>query len=270
MRTQPPQFWVSEASDTRECPERNTAGNSSQTCLIKEPWPAQFLSHEKLPLDKVLQLCLQSGQDTLWTEFVRRSHPIIASVIVKTVRRRMKPSPSLVDDLVQDTYLKLCLNDFKALRRFVFCHENSVFGFLKVVASNAVRDHFRAVYSRKRGSGVIDLQLDDVPLTAVLNHSAPAGERRVLLAAIDGCLNTSAGDPNSTRDRIIFWLYYREGLTAKAISELPLIRLSVKGVESTIWRLIRLVKLKLDSRYKRSANRIGICGRHHCDESPQF
>jgi RNA polymerase sigma-70 factor (ECF subfamily) len=262
MRTQPPQFSVNEPSGRREWTERTTAGNSSQTCLIKEPLPTQFLNHENLPLDKVLQLCLQSGRDTLWTEFVRRSHPIIAGVILRTVRHRMKPSPSLVDDLVQDTYLKLCLNDFKALRRFVFRHENSLFGFLKVVASNAVRDYFRAAYSRKRGSGVVDLQLDHVPLTAVINHSAPVGEQRILLEAIDNSLSTSVGDPNSARDRMIFWLYYSEGLTAKAISELPLIRLSVKGVESTIRRLVRLVKLKLDSGYKWRANRIGNCGRH--------
>jgi RNA polymerase sigma-70 factor (ECF subfamily) len=250
MRTQPTQFPVNEPSDKCEWIEMSTAGNSSQACLIKELSPSEFLNHEKLPLDKLLQICLQSGQDMLWTEFVRRSHPIIAGVIVKTVRRRMKPSPSLVDDLVQETYLKLCLSDFKALRRFVFCHENSLFGFLKVVASNAVRDHFRAAYSRKRGSGVADLQLDHVPLTTVINHSAPVGEQRILLEAIDNCLSTSAGDPNSARDRMIFWLYFREGLAAKAISELPLISLSVKGVESTIRRLVRLIKLKLDSGYK--------------------
>ena len=260
-----PQSSVNEDSDKRESTEGNTAG-SSQSRITKERFSAQPLSHEERPLDELLQLCLQLEQDALWTEFVRRSQPIIAGVIFKTVRRWINPSPSLVDDLVQDTYLKLCLNDFKALRQFVFRHENSLFGFLKVVASNTVHDHFRAVYSRKRGRGVTDIQLDCAGLTAVLNDSGSAGEQGILLEAIDSCLKVSA----CARDRVIFWLYYREGLTAKAISGLPLIRLSVKGVESTVRRLVRLVRLKLDSRYKRNANKIGICGQHCGGESLHF
>jgi RNA polymerase sigma-70 factor, ECF subfamily len=47
---------------------------------------------------------------------------------------------------------------------------------------------------------------------------------------------------------VIFWLYYRDGLTARAIAQLPGIRLSVKGVESTIHRLTRRVRLRLNHR----------------------
>ena len=54
-----------------------------------------------------------------------------------------------------------------------------------------------------------------------------------------------AGEPNFTRDFAIFWLYYRQGLTSKAISELAAIGLGVKGVESTLLRLTRLVRAKL-------------------------
>jgi RNA polymerase sigma-70 factor (ECF subfamily) len=206
----------------------------------------QFPSHEELTLNELLQLCLESEQETLWTEFVRRSHPTIAGVIIKTIRRWGRPDPSLVDDMVQETYLRLCLNDFKALRHFVSRHENSVFGFLKVVASNAVQDHFRAVYSRKRGSGMADVPIDCVPLPE-LNDPSPVAERRVLLQAVDDCLETYVGGSNSARDRMIFWLYYREGFTARAISGLPSIRLSVKGVENTILRLTHLIKVKLNS-----------------------
>jgi len=44
------------------------------------------------------------------------------------------------------------------------------------------------------------------------------------------------------RDRTIFWLYYRQGLTAKEIGALPSIGLSLKGVESTLHRLTQLVR----------------------------
>jgi len=47
-------------------------------------------------------------------------------------------------------------------------------------------------------------------------------------------LATQAAEPNYIRDCAIFWLYYRQGLTAKAIAQLPDIGLTVKGVEKYI------------------------------------
>src|SRR5438309_2567927 len=91
---------------------------------------------EQTSLEELLEECLQSEDNALWTEFVRRSQPVITAVVIKTVRRWLKPRPDLVDDLVQETYLKLCGNDFKALRQFVPQHANAMLGFLKVVASN--------------------------------------------------------------------------------------------------------------------------------------
>lgn len=244
MRIQSSQLLINKDSDECEATERNAARNHAP--VTKTSSPAQALIHEELPLSKLLQLCLESGQETLWTEFVSRSHPVIAGVIIKTIRRWIRPHPSLIDDMVQETYLRLCRNDFRALRRFISQHENSVFGYLKVVASNTVRDHFRAVNSQKRGSGITDVTLDCVPLP-VLNDPCPAAERGILLQTIDNCLETYVRGPNSSRDRMIFWLYYREGLTAKAISGLPSIKISMKGVENTIWRLVHLVRLKLNS-----------------------
>ena len=48
-----------------------------------------------------------------------------------------------MDDLIQDTYVKLFANDKKALRAIKNEYENTIFGYLKVIASNVVRDHFR-------------------------------------------------------------------------------------------------------------------------------
>src|ERR1700680_4483663 len=90
-------------------------------------------SSDHLNVHDLLLLCLRSRDEFLWTEFIRRSQPVIAGVVVKTVRRWTTPSPALIDDLVQDTYVKLCANDFRALRQFVCRHENALFGFLKVV-----------------------------------------------------------------------------------------------------------------------------------------
>ena len=195
---------------------------------------------------ELLHLCLITGSASLWKEFVRTFQPTIAGVIVKTLRRFGSPDPSLVDDLVQDTYLKLCSNNFRALREIESDHENAIFGFIKVVASNVVQDHYRKSLSQKRGSGKGEEDLDLAYASAARDISfSERIEKKEQLQQIDQCLKEYAAEPNFDRDYAIFWLFHRQGLTAKEISELPTIELSVKGVESTLLRLARLVKSKL-------------------------
>jgi RNA polymerase sigma-70 factor, ECF subfamily len=203
----------------------------------------------KLQAQELLRLCLESEDQVVWLEFVRRFQPLIARIVVKSVRRWTNPSPSLIDDLVQDTYLKLCANNFRALRDFDCEHETALFGFLKVVASNVVQDHFRSSYSQKRGSGREEEELDQLTVAAASSGSfSDNAERRILIGEIRRCLESLASEPNFARDCMIFWLYYQQGLTAKAISELPAIRLTVKGVESTLLRLTRVVREKMNVR----------------------
>jgi RNA polymerase sigma-70 factor (ECF subfamily) len=76
-------------------------------------------------------------------------------------------------------------------------------------------------------------------------------ERRILLEEIDRVLKTLSHERNFTRDHAIFWLYYSQGLTAKAIAALPGITLSAKGVESTLFRLAQHVKSALTQRTKK-------------------
>ena len=71
--------------------------------------------------------------------------------------------------------------------------------------------------------------------------------RNILIDQIADCLAECAHEENSARDSAIFWLYYRHGLTAKAISRMSAIGLAVKGVESTLLRLTRMVRGKLDA-----------------------
>jgi DNA-directed RNA polymerase specialized sigma24 family protein len=47
------------------------------------------------------------------------------------------------------------------------------------------------------------------------------------------------------RDLLAFWLYYRSGLSAKEISTIPDMHLTVKGVESLLLRAIRLLRREL-------------------------
>ena len=191
---------------------------------------------------ELLRACLTQGSQSLWNEFARTFQPMIASVIIKTLRRWGQPDAALVDDLVQETYLKLFSNNFRALREIQSDYENAVFGFIKVV-----QDHYRKSLSQKRGSGKGEDDLELAHASAVSDSSfSERVEKRDQLGQIDECLKAYATEPNFERDYAIFWLFHRQGLTAKEISQLPTIELSVKGVESTLLRLARMVRSKLN------------------------
>jgi RNA polymerase sigma-70 factor, ECF subfamily len=155
------------------------------------------------------------------------------------VRRWKTPAPSLVDDLIQDTYLKLFANDKKALRAIKNEHENTIFGYLKVIASNVVRDHFRQPVNK-----VDELELSD----AVLPPGSQDRERLEFMhkkEEIKGILKTLSSSETYDRDMAIFWFFYEQGYTAKEISLLPSVGLTVKGVEAVLFRVARNVREKL-------------------------
>jgi RNA polymerase sigma-70 factor, ECF subfamily len=204
------------------------------------------MNPQELSAQELVQLCVDHNQKAAWEEFVRRYQPPIACAVRKSARLWIRPTPALVDDLVQDTYLKLFANDFRALREFDFQHANAVFGFLKTVASRVVIDHFRGEWNDKRGGGQetvnVDAVADFVPSSRC---SAQKVEHEITIHEADEVLKSQASEPNFVRDYCIFWLYYRHGFTAKAISKLPGIGLTVKGVESTLLRLTKLVRSKM-------------------------
>ena len=59
----------------------------------------------------------------------------------------------------------------------------------------------------------------------------------VFLNEIDEHLKRCLTGPDRERDRMIFWLYFRQGMSTKEIASLPTIGLGTKGVGSVIERL---------------------------------
>ena len=201
---------------------------------------------ELSPVELVLA-CLRTGEEPAWIEFVRRFQPLIAGIVMRIARRWGQTSTEVVDDLVQETYLKLCADRDMLLHGFHPKHPDAIFGYIKVFTANLVHDHFKAVHSRKRGGGTKTEPVDDhTPGTLPLSPcDAKSIERAVLLNQIDACLREAESGVNAKRDRGIFWLYYRVGLPASAIAALPAVGLTTKGVESTILRLTRVVRRRL-------------------------
>lgn len=188
----------------------------------------------------LLRECLELGQEDLWNEFIRKVHKPIAISVMRAIRKCSLPNPDLADDLVQRVFEKLCDNDFAALRRFRGDSSEALLSYLRTVATNATLDDFEMRRAARRDKGVtVSLPEEGIAGASVDGRRWTAAERNVFLHQIEKVLDRRGSGPNRDRDRRIFWLHHRQGLTARAISQIPEVGLSPKGVESTLLRLMR-------------------------------
>ena len=197
------------------------------------------MNSQQLSDRALVELCLQSNTEENWAEFVRRFQPLLAAVTAKTIRRWTRATPALVDDLVQSSLRKLFDNNCRAIRGFRWLHDNSFRGFLKVVASNMVQDHFRK-YPPTRVEEDLEQVSPDLVRTEAFSQSV---ETEALVHKLIACLQRLlTAEADLKRDLSMFLLYYRYGLTAKEIS--GLYQLTVKAVENTLLRLVRIAKAR--------------------------
>lgn len=216
---------------------------------LDQPWPSAHATIASIPVDypsaplaELIAACAD-GDNAAWQEFIQRYNRIIVITIARVARHWGDPSPGIVDDLVQETYLKLCADRARVLREFRFDHPNAIFAFLKVVAANVAHDYFKRIGNITHGGGQAHESLEGLEPAAA--SASPAeltpAERALLLDEVEICLRAVLPPETRDRDCKIFWLRYRQGLTAREISLLPL-GLSVKGVEATLHRALGLVR----------------------------
>jgi len=196
--------------------------------------------------EELIAACVATDTPAAWEEFVRRFHPVIAGTVWRVARRFGRNTPETVDDLVQETFLKICVNRCRMLREFQAQTPDAIFGLLKTVAFHVAQDHFRISLAAKRGAGKWDSALDLYAASAVAGREGlPEAERELFLREIDEQLTASSEPATRERDRRIFWLFYRHGMTSRAIAAIPGVGLAEKGVESAIQRLTKRVRLRL-------------------------
>jgi RNA polymerase sigma-70 factor (ECF subfamily) len=199
----------------------------------------------KLNDEELVRLLLATRDEALradlWVEFWRRFYQpvVVLTVRRRIVRRTRRAEPALVEDLAQETFIKICKPDFKVLRNFEFRHENALRALLKVMAAHVVEDYFR---QHKIVPEPLDFD------TASRTDFRDEVEQRRQMEKIENCLQQLADKPNFPRDHKAFWLYYRDGVTALAISQTPDLGFNgVKGVESALLRMIKFLRQCLGS-----------------------
>ena len=210
-------------------PAQNAVGTLA--IEIVEDTPASV--GEESPED-LLRECADLRDTQAWDRFMLRFNPLIVATVARTIRRYGFDRASLNDDLVQEVYVKLSAHQARVLRDFKPRYPGAVYGYLKVIAANVVHDYFKSKPASRPHDSALP---DDLA-------EKDRAEWRLRLRDIDDVLRKP---PTSERDRQIFWLYYRHGMSTKEVAGLSSLKLTVKGVESVLMRLNQLIRSALSN-----------------------
>jgi RNA polymerase sigma-70 factor (ECF subfamily) len=212
--------------------------------MAMAPRPTRYSS---LSLKDVVCLCAGPSDDEAWEEFISRVGRPISLTVMRIASLWGEPSRPLVEDLVQTTYLKLWEDGCRLLRNFAIQYPEAILGYVKKTAANATHDHFKHRRSQSSGGDQAHVSTSDVDPEA--GNSADGSQEKiafgVFLNEIDEHLKRGLTGPDQERDRMIFWLYFRQGMSAKEIASLPAIGLSAKGVGSAIERAKHCIRVQV-------------------------
>ena len=195
----------------------------------------------ELPPGELFQLCAEAPTSAAWDEFLRRYEKLIKITAQRIAWQWMDhQSSEEISDLVQNTIVKLLEDDGKALRGFRHIAVNSDFAFIKVFTLHTSVDHFKKKGARKRAA--VEVELTNALGVADARNTEALIERNVLIREIDELLRNEWPAADHERDILVFWLYYRTGLTARAIADRESIGMSTSGVESLILRMTQIIR----------------------------
>jgi hypothetical protein len=130
------------------------------------------------------------------------------------------------------------------LRDFVEEYPSPLDAMVRVVAANLPHDHLRAQNAKKRGGDFHQIEYDSPALAQLPSpYDHETIERHMQLKEVDTTLERARlRETASERDCVIFWLHFRFGMSANAMARVSTFQLTSKGVESSLRRIIGLLK----------------------------
>lgn len=197
-----------------------------------------------MPVDDLVRECAASTRPDIWAEFLSRFQKLITFMVRRTCRSLGLKAVDAVEDLVQETYLKLCANDRSLLMHFRPQHAGAFLGYIRAIVTSVVYDYFRSQHAIKRNTdNEVELKTDFGFAVAGYGEAKWA-ENEILLGQIDSLLCERGMGSAEEKERMIFWLYYRYGLTSAEIASISSLGLTVKGVESVFFRLRKFLRTR--------------------------
>lgn len=173
-----------------------------------------------------------------WNTLMERLTPMLQRIARRVGSRWGVRGMEELEDLQQDICLKIS-QQFRSITDRMPREAVAAEMYCKAVAANAAHDSLRARFAAKRRAS-LTVTLDDQLLPHSVGTRDAGGDREILLAQVKRLLG------GSQRDQTVFWLYYRQGFTAKEIASIPALGLTNKGVESLLYRMTASLRAKLD------------------------
>lgn len=197
--------------------------------------------------DLLVLCCTDTNNSEAWTEFLRRFGPKIKAFARGTLRQTPASGPAAGNqesDLFQSTLVKLVEQECAVLKRFKSDSEADFMAYLAVITRSVVRDHMRYQTAQKRpvllAPSDSDRADDGDSYDPREGCTLPLTERDILARELTGLsmkvIHNSSGS-FSTRDRLIFELYYFHDLSFSQIAQCRGVDLSKAGVEKVLNRL---------------------------------
>jgi RNA polymerase sigma factor (sigma-70 family) len=117
-------------------------------------------------LKALLQPASEGARQIAWNQFVRRYERLIASCVLKVLRRYGAVFANEdLDDLVGDVWLQLLRDDLKKLRQYDATRGFRIASFIGLVATNTTIDHLR---SRETEATPLDDVMEDYASLAMI------------------------------------------------------------------------------------------------------
>ena len=128
--------------------------------------------------------CSQSQDADQWQSLVERLQPVFARTIYRLAASTSGGAQlNEVDDLVQDSFLKLKGRMDGFIRPTAFENEAAAVAYFKVLAANTAKDYFRSRSAGKRSDSATT-SLDD-RLEELISGESASLDRQVLFTQID-------------------------------------------------------------------------------------
>ena len=206
---------------------------------VKRP---ENVEYDKMGPDELFNACVNTACSEAWAEFRRRYDPLIRGVVASVLTGSAR---DMVDDVVQEIYVRLTRKQCHSLFGFIARRVHADFGFIKRVAVTTALDF-------KKKNSISFCPLEDPSEQGKIE---PDAERAVAMREImEALFRVTARTLHRDRNRRIILLHYRVGLTASQISALPGIRLTDKGVEGVIKKIVELMRAHLQLKSKSVKN----------------
>jgi RNA polymerase sigma factor (sigma-70 family) len=200
----------------------------------------------------LVRSCTASRDEVAWEEFVTRYNRFICLAVLRAYCQRggwraYSVDVDLINDLVQEVYLKLLECTRGALQGFRGANDAAVFVYIGRVAISVVVDHLRRSGARKRGSDVCSLDATvtdeegrEMTLADRLMSSGPSPEQEATAALlrdeVSEILGRSLRGRNAGRDLAIAEAFIFDECSLAEIAERFGGRIRESGIKSSIRR----------------------------------